>query len=91
MYNWYNFPKDFEKAPSSEGVYFLSETDLESGIIYVGRADNLRERLSEHPDPKNPCLQRKNINYFSYEVINDSERREGELIDKYDPDCNRTN
>ena len=91
MYNWYNFPENVNKALFSEGVYLLSETDSEDGIIYVGRADNLQERLSEHPDPENSCLQRKNINYFAYEVTDDSEKREGELIDKYDPDCNRTN
>lgn len=90
MYNWYNFPEDVNKAPSSEGVYLLSETDSGGGIIYVGRADDLQERLSEHPDPENSCLQRKNINYFTYEVTDDSERRERELIDKYDPNCNRT-
>jgi len=91
MYGWYSFPGDIDKAPSSEGVYLLSETSSETGIIYVGRADNLRERLSEHPDPQNPCLQRKDIKYFAYEVTSDSERREGELISRYDPECNRTN
>jgi len=91
MYNWYDFPEDIDEAPTSEGVYLLSETDSENGIVYVGRADNLRERLSEHPDPKNPCLQRKSINYFAYEVNNYSERREEELIGRYDPECNRTN
>ncbi|MBU4350877.1 GIY-YIG nuclease family protein [Candidatus Parcubacteria bacterium] len=91
MYNWYYFSRDVDKAPSSEGVYLLSETNSEDGIIYVGRADNLRERLFEHPDPQNPCLKRKDINYFAYEATTDSERREGELIGKYDPECNRTN
>ena len=90
MYNWYSFPGDVDRAPSSEGVYLLSETNSEDGIIYVGRADDLQERLSEHPDPQNSCLQRKDINYFTYEVTSDSERREGELISRYDPECNRT-
>lgn len=91
MYNWYRFPESISNAPASEGVYLLSETASENGIIYVGRADNLRERLSQHPDPNNPCLQRKNISYFAYEITNDSENREQELIDQYDPPCNRTN
>jgi len=91
MFNWYDFPEDAGKAPTSEGVYLLSETNSENGIIYAGRADNLRQRLSEHPDPKNFCLQGKNINYFAYEVTSDSERREEELIGEYDPECNRTN
>jgi len=88
---WYDFPKDINIAPNSEGVYLLSETSLESGIIYVGRSDDLRKRLSEHPDPENPCLEKKSINYFAYEVTNNSESREEDLIRKYDPECNRTN
>ncbi len=91
MYNWYSFPENIDKAPSSEGVYLLSETSSEDGIIYVGRADDLQKRLSEHPDPQNSCLQGKDINYFAYEVTSDSERREEELIDKYNPECNHTN
>jgi len=87
---WYNFPKDVNMAPNSEGVYLLSETNSEDGIVYVGRADNLRNRLSEHPDPQNPCLKRKSINHFTYEVTDNSESREEDLIKKYDPECNRT-
>jgi excinuclease UvrABC nuclease subunit len=90
MYNWYRFPEDIYKAPISEGVYLLSESDSEEGIIYVGRADDLKKRLSEHPDPANPCLQRKNIKYFAFEENSNSEEREEELIEKYDPQCNRT-
>lgn len=91
MYQWHFFPGDINKSPSSEGVYLLSETNSDDGIVYVGRADDLRDRLSQHPDPQNPCLQRKNINYFAYEITYNSESREQELISKYDPECNRTN
>ncbi|MBU4338995.1 GIY-YIG nuclease family protein [Patescibacteria group bacterium] len=91
MYNWYRFPEDISKAPTFEGVYLLSETASENGIVYVGRADDLNQRLSQHPDPENPCLQKKDISYFAYEVTNNSENREQELIDKYDPVCNHTN
>lgn len=91
MIEWYNFPEDIEEVLTEEGVYFLSETNSEDGIIYIGRADNLRERLSDHPDTNNLCLQRKNIKYFAYEETSDSEKREEELIGDYDPDCNRTN
>ncbi len=89
--NYYKFPADINNAPISEGVYFLSENASDDGVVYVGKADNLRERLSQHPDPENPCLQRKNISYFAYEVTNNSENREQELIDECEPDCNRTN
>ena len=91
MYQWHNFPEDINNAPTSEGVYLLSETNSEYGIVYVGRSEDLRDRLSQHPDPDNPCLKRKNINYFAYEVTSNSESRESELIRKYDPECNRTN
>lgn len=91
MTEFYRFPEDVNKAPTSEGVYLLSETASENGIVYVGRADDLNQRLSQHPDPKNPCLQRKDINYFAYEVNGNSEKREQELIDKYNPVCNHTN
>ena len=88
MTDWYNFPEDLNKAPATEGIYLLG--DALKNVAYVGRADNLQERLSEHPDPNNPCLQRKDIKYFAFEETSYSEEREQELIDKYDPECNRT-
>ena len=91
MLEFYKFPEDIDKMPNSEGIYLLSETDLESGIVYVGRTDDFNQRLSQHPDSENPCLQKENINYFAYEITNNSEDREQELIDEYYPDCNRTN
>ncbi|MBU4141573.1 GIY-YIG nuclease family protein [Patescibacteria group bacterium] len=91
MTGWKKFKEDLDDAPTSEGVYLLSETSSESGIVYVGRADNLYQRLSQHPDSDNPCLQRKSISYFAYEITNDSEDREQELIDDYNPPCNHTN
>lgn len=88
MTNWYNFPDNLESAPNREGVYLLG--DIFEKVIYVGRTGNLYERLSEHPDPNNPCLQRKTIKYFAFEETTDSEKREQELIEYYDPECNRT-
>lgn len=88
--HYYKFPEDISNAPNSEGVYFLSKSASDDGIIYIGRADNLRERLFQHPDPENPCLEKKDISYFAYEVTNNSKEREEELIGEYDPECNRT-
>jgi excinuclease UvrABC nuclease subunit len=88
MTNWYRFKEDIYLAPTAEGVYLLG--DNIPNIIYAGRADNIRERLDQHPDQNNPCLRRKIIRYFAYETNNDSENREQELIDRYDPECNRT-
>jgi len=88
MTNWYNFSEDLNLVPSTEGVYLLGDTY--HNVVYAGRADDLRKRLSEHPDPQNSCLRRKNIEYFAFEENSNSESRETELIDKYDPECNRT-
>jgi len=87
MTNWYNFPSQIGYAPTSEGVYLLG--DQSEVVIYAGRADSIRERLSTHPDPKNPCLGRKVIKYFAYEETSNSEVREQGLIDHYNPECNR--
>lgn len=88
MTDWYRFPESLNVAPITEGVYLLGNT-LQN-VIYVGRADNLRERLSGHPDPNNPCLQEEEVKYFAFEETSESEDMEQELIDKYDPKCNRT-
>lgn len=88
MSEWYRFKEDLYIAPTTEGVYLLADS-LQT-VIYVGRADNLRKRLLEHPDPNNPCLQRKVIKYFAFEETSNSEEREQELIEEYDPECNRT-
>ncbi len=86
---YYSFPENLSNVPSYEGIYFLSENPSDDGIVYIGRADNLRQRLSQHPDPNNFCLQNKKISYFAYEVTNESEEREQELIRYYDPECNQ--
>lgn len=86
MSNLYNFPDQIGFAPESEGVYLLY--DSSRIVVYVGRADNLRERLLQHPDPKNLCLQRVNITYFAFEETDNSEDREQDLINQYKPKCN---
>ena len=88
MPDWKRFKEDLDEAPTSKGVYLLG--DSLQNVIYVGRADNLQERLSQHPDPNNSCLQRKAIKYFAFEETFNSERREQELIEEYNPECNRT-
>ena len=90
MNSWYKFKDDLHQAPRSKGVYLLSESNSENGIVYAGRADDLYDRLSQHPVSNNPCLQRKTISHFAYEVASNSESREQELIEKYNPECNRT-
>lgn len=86
MTNWYNFPNQIYLAPLIKGVYLLGD---HSGVVYVGRADSIQDRLKQHPDPNNPCLQRKLIKYFAYEETNYPENRELQLINRFDPECNR--
>ena len=88
MAYWYKLPEEINVAPTTEGVYILG--DVYQTPVYVGRSDNLYERLSEHPDPNNCCLQKKNIKYFAFEETYNSERREQELIEEYDSECNPT-
>ena len=88
MIYWYKFPEEINIAPNTEGVYILG--DAYQTPVYVGRPDNLYERLSENPGPNNYCLQRKNIKCFAFEETYNSEGRGQELIEEYDPECNRT-
>jgi len=91
MNGWYRFQDQIDEAPNKEGVYLLSENSSDNiyNAIYVGRANDLKERLVSHPDPANPCLQRKQINFFAFEETMNSEERERELIEDINPDCNR--
>ncbi|GAI77522.1 unnamed protein product [marine sediment metagenome] len=88
MIYWHRFPEEINMAPNTKGVYMLS--DAYQTPVYVGRSVNLYERLSEHPDLNNYCLQKKNIKYFAFEETYSSEPRERELTEEYDPECNRT-
>jgi len=85
---WYRFKNDINFASTDEGVYLLG--NYAQVVIYVGRTDNLRDRLEEHPDPDNPCLQGVGVSYFAFERTFDSKNREQEFIEYYDPECNRT-
>ena len=87
MIYWHGFPEEVNITPNAKGVYILGDADQTP--VYVGRSANLYERLSEHPDPDNYCLQKKNIKYFAFEETYNSEPRERELIEEHDPECNR--
>ena len=87
MIYWHRFPEEINMAPNAKGVYMLG--DAYQAPVYVGRSANLYERLSEHPDLNNYCLQKKDIRYFAFEETYNSEPRERELIKEYNPECNR--
>jgi len=66
-------------VPEREGVYQLF--DSSRSLIYIGRSDNIRRRLSEHLNTSDTCI--KSTAYFTYEVTARSVQREQELIEEY--------
>ena len=78
-------------APSSSGVYILFSTPgFTWEVIYVGDADNVRERLLEHLRGDNPCITEKGPTAFISEQVDADHRaaRRDELIGEYSPTCN---
>jgi excinuclease UvrABC nuclease subunit len=68
-------------------------TNAERQVIYIGQTDNLRRRMSEHRGDSKHCMHRYSPKWVVVEVIpNEQQRlwRERQLIDEYDPPCNRT-
>ena len=70
-------------APPSSGVYLLFDANGE--FIYVGKAENLKQRLTQHfsSSEGNPVIQ-KYATFTLWETTNsveDAEREEGEIFD----------
>lgn len=79
--------------PESSGVY--QYFDIDEQIIYVGKAKNLKKRVSsyfhkEHDDAKTRILVRKikHIEYIVVETETDALLLENNLIKKYQPKYN---
>ena len=70
---------NIQNVPVREGVYELSDTN--KTIIYIGRSDNLQDRLHQHLNTTDPCIV--NAKYFRYEVTWNSENRETELLEEF--------
>lgn len=89
---------DSEKIPESSGVYEYFVRLKKGGrkIIYVGEADNLRERAVQHLSEKEPnkCIKKNLKDYkwdFRYALLSpkaDRQDAEQALYDKYKPECN---
>lgn len=90
---------DSNKVPESAGVYeyFTRLKDGGRKIVYVGEADNLKERSVKHlaETEPNECFKEKleKIKWdFRYALLSlEADRQDAEqaLYDKYKPECNK--
>lgn len=70
-----------ESAPSAAGVYELGSAY--GGVVYIGRAGNLEERIAQHAAARrNSCIGR-NARKFRYERRLAHVTRERELFEDY--------
>jgi excinuclease UvrABC nuclease subunit len=85
-------------VPNSPGVYRLSywASDSKIYVFYVGKSDNLHQRLREHFNKldNNLCINRMVDTarcYFRYAIVNSETVRDGAeraLYLHYKPQCN---
>src|SRR5690606_31273963 len=62
-----NLPReDFEKLPSRPGVYYFK--DQSGKVVYVGKAKNIRKRVSSHFTGHNPKPQRQHFLRSIYSI-----------------------
>ena len=76
-----------ENVPRRSGVYGL----YSALWIYIGEADDLRERLMEHFNGDSSCTRRYVPTYFVFELIDNRsalESRYRELVRQHGPICN---
>lgn len=71
------------------GVYGL--ISISSRVVYIGQSQDVRRTLLEHLKGDNACINWNSPTEYLYEAVSDDGRvrREKELIDEYDPSCNR--
>lgn len=79
--------------PGQPGVYGLIQRGLYSSTwIYIGQSKDIRERLLEHLNGDNECINRNWPTHFVGELVEGGvkarRKRERELIDEYGPICN---
>ena len=73
-----------------KGVYGLIQVQKDGWAwIYIGRADDVRERLLEHLSEDDPCLKSYRPMHFVAGITEENVEREKELTLEYDPECNK--
>lgn len=84
-------PEEFNSAsvealkPNQIGCYGLYRHDA---MVYIGKG-NIKQRLRDHLIGDNPCITRENPTHWIAVITNDPDTREKELIQEYDPICNK--
>lgn len=78
-------------APVAGGVYLIHS---DTKWIYAGQSDNIYRRLNQHLDGDDRiarCIRRHGAQHFRYEEVSyfERDRREREVIDYYNPECNK--
>lgn len=72
--------------PDQNGVYSIFHDDK---AVYIGSGD-IRERMLAHIDGDNPCIiENTPDQWTAFLVSGDPTGREGELIQEYEPICNK--
>src|SRR5690606_32756918 len=62
-----NLPKEnFERLPQTPGVYYFK--DQKGKVVYVGKAKNIKKRVSAHFSGQNPNPQRQNFMRSIYDI-----------------------
>lgn len=83
----YNANSIFKHAPRASGVYAIFR---EGYWIYIGQADDIRDRLMAHLNGEDRCIARYLPTAFSFELWAPGERsdRWHELVSELNPPCN---
>ncbi len=72
--------------PDQNGLYGIFRDDK---AVYIGSGD-IRERMLAHIDGDNDCITKNTPNQWTGEVSKDDPTKsEGELIQEYNPICNK--
>lgn len=91
---WWTLSAGMVSSDKEEsGVYELG--DDQERVIYIGRADDIKARLTDHVNEKdNDCIK-KNAKKYRIEYTSKHKAREKELYDEYvringkAPSCNK--
>ena len=75
-----------KNVPAGSGVYALH---AQWGCVYVGEAEDIRPNLLAHIRDDNPCLDRQDPIYFTFEAVLPEARRGRwtDLVMKHHPAC----